>query len=364
VKYCLGLLAKGADSLKIKPFITPLFVLLGLAAATTGSFFLGRLFLNFEHVPASGTPPLSRLDLPTQTVNGITAKVESYYADASRLVFQVRITGGKEVVDYVNLNDERGEIVNASTGYGPAPDPSLGQIDLTMETPLAGDHFRGQLEFSMSAQPGDMERIADFRFDLDIPIRPALTFDPEQTVLANGIQMMLDRVVITPAFTQAYLCYFKPTEADWGIGSDATLRLDSQVVHLTSYSLLFDKSLGDGSKGGELGWTPPVKDGRCVKIGFPIGSADPKSFVLTLPTLEQSTPEVIPEEEAAAAYEILKAEGIDLEWHNVDHGAYPEFKRLPLGMSEEEAYRQFIQALGYIHPGSWTFEMPLDVQGK
>ena len=350
--------------MKIKPFITTLFVLLGLAAATTGSFFLGRLFLDFEHVPASGIPPLSRLDLPSQTVNGITAKVESYYADASRLVFQVRITGGRGFVDYVNLYDERGEFVNASTGFGPAPDPSLSQVDFHTETPLPGDHFKGQLEVSLSAQPGEMDRIADFRFDLDIPIHPALTFHPEQTVLVNGIQMMLDRVVITPAFTQAYLCYSKPTEADWGIGSDTMLRLDSQVANLTNYSLLFDKSFGDGSKGLELGWTPPVKDGRCVKIGFPIGSVAPKSFVLTLPTLEQSTPEVIPEEKAAAAYEILKAEGIDLEWHQIDHGSYTEFKSLPFGVSEEEAYRQFIQALGYVHAGTWTFEMPLNAQGK
>jgi WD40 repeat protein len=49
-----------------------------------------------------------------------------------------------------------------------------------------------------------------------------------------------------------------------------------------------------------------------------------------------------------------------MEWHNVDHGAYPEFKRFPRGMSEEDAYRQFIRALGYIHPGTWTFEISLD----
>ena len=345
--------------MKTKTFLTPLFVLIGLAAAGTSAFFLGRLFLDFEQAPTAWMPPLSRLDLPPQTVNGIKAQVESYYADASRLVFQVRITGGKGFVDYVNLNDESGEFVNASTGFGPGPDPSLSQIDFNTETPLTGDHFKGQLELSMSAQPGDMERIADFRFDLDIPIHPALTFNPKQTVLANGIQMTLDRVVITPAFTQAYLCYIKPTEADWGIGSDTTLRVDSQVANLTTYGLLFDKSLGDGSKGGELGWTPPVKDGRCVKIGFPVGSADPKSFVLTIPALEQSMPEVISEEDLAISYVRLKEKGIDMEWHQVDHGAYPEFKSLPPGMSEEEANRQFIQALGYVHPGLWTFEVSL-----
>lgn len=97
-----------------------------------------------------------------------------------------------------------------------------------------------------------------------------------------------------------------------------------------------------------------------MKIGFPIGSSDPKSLTLTIPALEQSMPEVISEEDLAIAYVRLKEEGIDMEWHTVDHGAYPEFKSLPPGMSEEEANRQFIQALGYVHPGSWTFEVSLD----
>ena len=171
--------------------------------------------------------------------------------------------------------------------------------------------------------------------------------------------MLLDRVVITPSHTYAYLCYMEPMEGDWVIGHDTMLTIDSKVTNLGDYALLFDKSLGDGSKGGEPGWTPPIQDGRCVKIGFAVGSPHPKSLTLTVPALEQSMPEVIPEEDIAVAKESLEAQGIDMEWHTVDHGAYPEFKHLPIGMSKNEAYQEFIEALGYVHPGTWIFDVPL-----
>ena len=82
--------------MKIKSLLTSLLIVIGLAAATMGAFFLLRLFPGFGRVPAPGLPPLSRLDSPSQTMNGITAHLESYYADASRLVFVVRVSSEKE----------------------------------------------------------------------------------------------------------------------------------------------------------------------------------------------------------------------------------------------------------------------------
>ncbi len=49
-----------------------------------------------------------------------------------------------------------------------------------------------------------------------------------------------------------------------------------------------------------------------------------------------------------------------MEWHQVDHGAYPEYKKLPDGMTQDEAFRHFAQALGYVYPGEWKFELSLD----
>jgi hypothetical protein len=352
---------KGTDSLKTKPFLIPFFILIGLAAAGTSAFLLGRLFLDFEQVPGLGLPPLSPLSLPSQTMNGFTAQLESYYADASRLVFVVHVNSEKEDVflDSISIKEAHGEEINAGYGVSSYLDPSTFMIDFVTAQPFSEDHLNGQLAFKI-VKPGDWTPLADFQFDLDIPVYPELTFHPKQSVWANGIEILLDRVVITPAYTHAYLCYIQPTEGDWIIGQDTTMSIDSQAANLGTYGLLFDKSLGDGSKGGEPGWIPPVQNGRCVKIGFPVGSAHPKSLTLNIPALEQSTPEVIPEEDLDVAYLRLKAEGIEMEWHTVDHGAYPEFKSLPEGMSEEEAYRQFIRALGYVHPGTWTFEVLLD----
>jgi hypothetical protein len=153
----------------------------------------------------------------------------------------------------------------------------------------------------------------------------------------------------------------KPTEADWTVSYESNLRIGNQQAGIGIYSLLFDSAFADGSKGGEPGWAPPVQTGRCVKIGFPIGDVAPDSMTLTIPALEQSMPEVVPADEVTAAQERLKEQGIDMEWHIVDHGAYPEYKDLPTGMSEQQAYRKFIEALGYVYKGPWIFKLQLKV---
>jgi hypothetical protein len=335
---------------------TTILVLFALIAATGGGYTLARLVPDSGPAPALALPPLLRLDLPPQTQNGITASIESYYADALRLVFQVRVTGADGWIDRPMLLDQNGEVINSSTGFGPVFGSSVSQIEYKTLTPISGDRLRGQLQFSIVAAPGNGGTLADFQFDLDIPIHPALTFNPRQTVWANGIEVLLDRVIITPAYTQAYLCYLKPTHADWAIGYDTTVSINGRTAGIQEYGLLYDSEFGDTGKGGEADWAPPIESGRCVKVGFPVGNANPRLMTLIIPTLEQSLPEVIPAESLIAAYQILEAEGIEMEWHTVDNGAYPEYKKLPPGMTEQEAYRRFIEALGYIYPGTWEFD--------
>ena len=344
--------------MKTKNWLPQLAILVVLLALIGGGYALAR------RLPASvpGLPPLSKLNLAPQTQNGITASLDSYYADAMRLVFTVHLTGAEVFPGEVSLASADGAWANHSAGVTSNGDPSHYLLDLASETPLKSDRFQGQLELIVTASPGGENPVAAFRFDLDLPIHPALTFEPKQTVWADGLEILLDRLVITPAQTYAYLCYLAPTRADWMIGGDATLRVNSQVAGVQSYALLFDSVSSSGSKGGESGWTSPIQNGRCVKIGFPIGDAKPESLTLTIPALEQSMPEVIPADDLARAYESLNAEGIEMEWHIIDHGAYPEWKKLPPGMSEREAYRQFIRTLGYIHPGTWMFELQLNPQ--
>lgn len=130
-------------------------------------------------------------------------------------------------------------------------------IDFVTAQPLHEEHLDGQLAFAVTG-PGDWTPLAYFQFDIDIPVQPELIYHLKQAIWANGIELLLDPLVLTPAYTQAYLCYIEPTDGDWVIGQDTTLRLDSQAASMQTYGLLFDKTLGDGSKGGEPGWIPPV----------------------------------------------------------------------------------------------------------
>jgi hypothetical protein len=351
--------------MKAKNVLTSILILIGLAAATTGAYTFSHFFLSPSLPAGPGLPPLLSLDLPPQTQNGFTAILESYYADASRLVFRVRVAGGDGFLylDRVSLKDERGEEINASMGVGPADesDLSLYQIELNPVTPLA-DRLKAKLGFAVVTSPGNGDSLAQFSFALDLPVHPALTFNPKQTIFANGLEILLDRVIITPAHTQAYLCYNKPSDADWMIGREATLKIRNQKTSLYEYSLLSDSAFSEGDKGGEPGWTPPVQTGRCVKVGFPIGDINPQSITLTIPALEQSMPEVIPPDEVKVALETLKKQGIEMTYESFSHGNTWEFQKLPPGMNEQQAFRKFIEALGYLYKGPWVFDLQLGPQ--
>lgn len=352
--------------MKSNPFLKSLFLLFAIVFVLLGALYYFEQPLG-NIAPANiFLPPLSRLDLPPKTIDGITATVESYYADASRLIFTVRVEGASEVyyLDQVSISKNLNQNINAG-GLISSASPSVFLIDFSTETPLEEEQLKGSLSFTAFSS-GDENLSAEFQFNFDIPVHPALTFDPKQSFLSiNGMNILLDRVVITPAYTQAYLCYTKPSDADWMIGSDTTLKIGNQQTSLNSYSLLFDSALGDMGKGGEVDWKPPIETGRCVKIGFLIGATNPQFLTLTIPSLEQSMPESIPANQIAEARKALKNwEDIDMEWHIVDHGAYPEWKKLPTGMSEQEAYRKFIGALGYIYNGQWEFNLQLNPQGN
>ena len=344
--------------MKIKAILTVTVILAGLAAVSAGAYFIGAWV---QVASAAGTyhlPPLSDPHLPVQMRNDISVNMEGAYADANRVVFALQINGMEKdyTIDQASLKDVGGEDINSS--FGSMGSGKLIYLDFGLATEWKASRLKGQLVFTVTDANGTSN--ADFRFDLDLPVAPALTFEPKQTISPLILEVLLDRVVITPSYTQVYLCYQKPDNADWGVGSDATLKIGNQQAAINSYSLLYDSTMSEGNKGGEQGWTPPVQDGRCVKLGFPIGDAHPQSLTLTVPTLEQSLPEVIPADRLEFAYGELKSQGIEMEWHVADHGAYPEYKKLPAGMGEEQAYRKFIEALGYIYMGQWKFDIQLN----
>jgi len=358
IVFQVSLFMEGSEPMKIKSVLSIIVILAGLAVVSAGAYFIGAWVQAGSVAGAYHIPPLSDPHLPAQMRDDITVNMEGAYADANRVVFALQVGGrGKDyTIEQASLKDAEGEEINSS--FGSTVNGKLIYMDFGLASELKASRLKGQLVFTVTEAAGTSA--ADFRFDLDLPVAPALTFEPKQTISPLILEVLLDRVVITPAYTQVYLCYQKPDNADWMVGSDATLKIGNQQAAINSYNLLYDSAMNMGDKGGEQGWTPPVQDGRCVKLGFPIGDAHPQSLILTVPTLEQSLPEVIPADRLAFAYGELKSQGIDMEWHVVDHGAYPEYKKLPAGMSEEQANHKFVEALGYVYNGGWKFDIQLN----
>ncbi|HEX2996562.1 MAG TPA: response regulator transcription factor [Anaerolineales bacterium] len=292
-------------------------------------------------VSTENTPPTD-IVFPAHTVNGYTAEIESYYADTARVIFQVRITGGNvnfgnehfyDRISSPDLYDESGNLINSSGGWGPAIDPALIQFEFVPLTLFRGNRLKGQFTFGVNDAPAYDQTLAQFRFDFDLPIHTASIFNPKQIVNANGIDILLDQITVTPMFTQIYLCYPSPSFADWLIDSEAVLELDGQTTTPYSFHALFDSAIGgDRRAGSEPYWAPPVKDGRCLKSSFAIGSANPPSLRLTIPQLIRSDPDVLLTDQLVTAYP---------------------------GMSPKQAYHKYLEEHGNIHKGPWIFNIEL-----
>jgi DNA-binding CsgD family transcriptional regulator len=297
-------------------------------------------------VPVStqtAAPEPERVIIPPHTVDGYTASIKSYFIDVSHVVFQIRLTGNDlendsnfDVARLGNMDiyDEDGNLINSSGGIGPAADPELFQFTFVPVTLLKGDRLKGQLAFNLNSGFPDYNKIqAKFRFDFDLPIYPEVRFYPKQTVSANGIDMLLDSVTVTPVFTQAYLCFQPPSNAPWTMGNGSKLKIAGQEAPLYFSGELFSSFTGSYSGANtEPYWSPQVKNGSCYKIGFQTGTANPASLTLTIPALENILPYL--------------QTPIDLDT------LYP-------GLSKRQAYSTYLEENGFTYKGPWVFNVEL-----
>jgi hypothetical protein len=358
---------------------------------------------------------LATMDVPqetssvavSQTINGITVTIDWFLADAKRVSFGYTIEGLPDVPDAVDLFGSVQLVEKSGTGelgWGghstinrvdgspgtlvgswssvfaePFMQPT-GQFDLDIS--LGNDSEDYNVNFSIASFPVPAEatpyppnvfppklpdhKIGDFHFEFETEIYPLLELFPSQSVTTNNIEMRLEKLEITTSFTVATLCYTKPSSRDW-MTSRSILGIGDHEGMNNTYSLLFDSDYG-GYQGlpPEPADSPKILSGRCVQSEFLIGhSNNHGTITLTIPALEQSMPEVIPEDEIAAAREKLLLQGIDIGWEVVSFpgsggGSGPVYNKLPDGLTEIEAYQLFLEALGYIHQGPWEFRIDIN----
>ena len=343
----------------------------GELTTPAGETLKGDWTFNWNQLPGQMQfPGIAPLEAPlglAEIGSDMTVTLEKAYADINRMVFVIFIKNPQEgfVVSNATLNDSSGAELNTGLGISSPPDdPTRFMIEFYPSTEFAAGPFKGQLALGIGSQFGGSSAQAEAHFAVDLTVYPAVVFDPMQTVTANGMEMLLQRVKVTPSYTQVYLCYQKPSSADWTIGSGASLQIGEDITNPGLYSMLFDPDFGGNPKRPEPNWTPPVTTGRCVKLGFPVGHhGQPESMTLTISELEQSSPEVIPDDRLQAARQKLLVQGIDMDWvtssGNDGGGGGPVINKKPADMTDEQVMRLFYEALGYYYPGPWTFTVEI-----
>lgn len=206
------------------------------------------------------------------------------------------------------------------------------------------------------------KKIGTFSFDFAAPVYPLEVIGPFPAVTANEIEMWVEKAELTPSFSSFLLCYPKPapSEKDWWTGRGILTVGDAEVQN-SSGRLLYDQDIeGINQLPPEIS-TRLSTHGRCISLNFLLGHASQaKSMVLTIPRLEQSMPEYIPDADLQAAQEKLKVQGIELSFMTSSSsggggGGGFVFNQLPEGMDQNTAYERLMEALGYVYPGSWVF---------
>lgn len=357
---------------------------------------------------AEPTPTVTPSTLGTQTVDGVTFTLDWVFVDAKRVAFGYTIAGLPDIPDalylggIIQVKDEQGNPFGG--GYGgsseiqwregqpgtlsgtwsmvmPAP-LDQAEADLSIDITLDGSHVDDWNNIiAVFPQPPDYtgfpqeikpptvpdDLVGTFHFDAHTIVYPLQIIEPGQTIEANGISMRLAQAEITPSYAQFTLCYPKPSSKDWMVGGMPTLKAGAYETQMHGYTLL-----ADADYGGYIGKSPQpthisnVAAGeRCVQIDFLLGHANPAQMLtLTIPVLEQSAPEVIPDAEIKAAQEKLRAEGIEMDYTTSSSagdggGGGPIFSKLPEGMDQQEAYQRYLEALGYLYPGPWVFTVDI-----
>jgi len=169
----------------------------------------------------------------SQTIDGVTVKLERAYADPNVVLVGFTVSGPEESYHAYpgELSTSDGQRLPRMTGMGVVPgskgmmgnwasseraavitafDPSSikgtpSELNLTLETSV-GDSVSGQTPGQASVGP--------FKFDFSIPFHPGKVIEIDQTVETAGVPVTLKQVVISPWAARAVFSFALPPEEE------------------------------------------------------------------------------------------------------------------------------------------------------
>ncbi|MDD5501050.1 MAG: DUF4179 domain-containing protein [Candidatus Omnitrophica bacterium] len=167
------------------------------------------------------------LDL-SQTVNGVTIKLERAYADSNVILLGYTVSGPKSryYTDFGGLSAADGQEIPGMVGMGTVPGSSLvmgswpksqraaiiAAFDAsTIKGTPAEISLRLEISVTDTAIPRESQAsVGPFIFDFTLPFNAGTVVDVNQTVEASGIPITLERVVISHWATQAIFSFAPP----------------------------------------------------------------------------------------------------------------------------------------------------------
>jgi hypothetical protein len=167
------------------------------------------------------------LDL-SQTVDGVTVKLERAYADSNVILLGYTVSGPKSryYTDFGGLSTADGQEISAMMGMGTVPGSSLVMgswpesqraaiIAAFDASTIKGTPAEICLRLEISATDTAISRenqayVGPFIFDFTLPFHAGTVVDVNQTVEASDIPITLERVIISSWATQAIFSFNPP----------------------------------------------------------------------------------------------------------------------------------------------------------
>jgi hypothetical protein len=157
-----------------------------------------------------------------QSANGVTVKLERAYADVNRIIvaYTVQVPAGfanstSGIDGKISLTDDQGVAFPVIEGQGvdgnQPPHVGAGLVTFDAES-LAPDTANVSLRLTLPDVRAKAEKAGGsdlaagaFAFKFTVPVMPGRVVAVNRTTVANGVPVTLERVVVTPSETRAYM---------------------------------------------------------------------------------------------------------------------------------------------------------------
>ena len=268
-------------------------------------------------------PLAAKLDIPPQTIDGVTTQIDWAYADEGRVALHYTISSldwpdgtYMDPMQQVGMTSEAVPDLWMGAVSGNRTLVEQGVITSAVDQRLVEGALDPQktpeIRLNVEIPVEGPTKVGTFRFKFDLPVLPGTRIENiEQTVVANNVSMTLKEIWMTPSYVEALFCFQMPSAVDWGLTASRLTVGDREYTYSSG-------GLMPGAEGKDFRLTDPE---RCSSIGFDVVQDETaESLTLTVPRLVGSYPEVVDQERVNRANQRLADSGVEFQYVNIDHG--------------------------------------------